>query len=70
MNEKEKIIREAIKNMYLAARASICHCFDHNSGAFPEDCDCEQRQRIVEAYAKLDEIYDETVEKVKNLLNG
>lgn len=67
MDTTKNKMKEILKEFYFAARASICHCFDHSNGMFPDDCDCNARQRTMEAFDAMNDAYKEAIDKLNDI---
>lgn len=52
MVPKEQL-REDIDRFFNAAMSSVCHCYDHTKGFYPDDCECDSTKRIHESMALL-----------------
>jgi len=57
--------KEALRNMYEAARCAVGRCSKNPEGLFPCNCECEDREVVDKALTVLLETYREGLEKIE-----
>lgn len=62
-------MKSVLDDMYHAALSCICHCYDNTNGFFPDDCNCEQREKVQESINLLNKEHKESLEKIKFWIN-
>ena len=60
--DKDELKRD-FEYFFRVAMASLCHCYDNTEGLYPDECSCEERERINEAVSTLIQTHKDLVKK-------
>ena len=45
--------KEDLDRFFKAAMAAVCHCYDHTQGLYPDNCGCNEREKVNESIKLL-----------------
>lgn len=48
-----EILRADLDDYFQAVLSAICHCYDNTEGLYPDNCSCDQREKVNESISAI-----------------